>query len=163
MIPLALSGATTVMVGQLLGAGKLHEARICGRIGIALCAGIMTLSALFLLVFRDAVVGLYTDDAAVTGIALSLLLMAAIFQVADGVQIGAAGALRGYKDTTYPMGINIFAFWVLAFPLAYLAAITYKAPPNFIWAGFVVGLGVAAILLTWRFSRLSRAAVLSSA
>jgi len=163
MIPLALSGATTVIVGQLLGAGKPHEARICGRIGIALCAGIMTLSALFLLVFRDAVVGLYTDDAAVTGIALSLLLMAAIFQVADGVQIGAAGALRGYKDTTYPMGINIFAFWVLAFPLAYLAAITYKAPPNFIWAGFVVGLGVAAILLTWRFSRLSRAAVLSSA
>jgi MATE family multidrug resistance protein len=163
MIPLALSGATTVMVGQLLGAGKLHEARICGRIGIALCAGIMTLSALFLLVFRDAVVGLYTDDAAVTGIALSLLLMAAIFQVADGVQIGAAGALRGYKDTTYPMGINIFAFWVLAFPLAYLAAITYKAPPNFIWAGFVVGLGVAAILLTWRFSRLSRAALLKPA
>ena len=163
MIPLALSGATTVIVGQLLGAGKFHEARICGRIGIALCAGIMTLSALFLLVFRDAVVGLYTDDAAVTGIALSLLLMAAIFQVADGVQIGAAGALRGYKDTTYPMGINIFAFWVLAFPLAYLAAITYKAPPNFIWAGFVVGLGVAAVLLTWRFSRLSRAAVLSSA
>lgn len=163
MIPLALSGATTVMVGQLLGAGKLHEARISGQVGIALCAGIMTLSALFLLVFRDGVVGLYTDDAAVTGIALSLLLMAAIFQVADGVQIGAAGALRGYKDTTYPMGINIFAFWVLAFPLAYLAAITYKAPPNFIWAGFVVGLGVAAILLTWRFSRISRAAVLNPA
>ncbi|NCF72415.1 MAG: MATE family efflux transporter [Gammaproteobacteria bacterium] len=160
MIPLALSGATTVMVGQLLGAGKFREARISGRIGIALCAGVMTLSALFLLVFRDAVVGLYTDDSAVTGIALSLLLMAAIFQVADGVQIGAAGALRGYKDTAYPMGINIFAFWVLAFPLAYLAAVTYKAPPNFIWAGFVVGLGVAAILLTWRFSRLSRAALL---
>jgi len=163
MIPLALSGATTVIVGQLLGAGKLREARISGRIGIALCAGIMTLSALFLLVFRDAVVGLYTDDSAVTGIALSLLLMAAIFQVADGVQIGAAGALRGYKDTAYPMGINIFAFWVLAFPLAYLAAITYEAPPNFIWAGFVVGLGVAAVLLTWRFSRLSRAALLKSA
>ena len=163
MIPLALSGATTVMVGQLLGSGKLREARISGRIGIALCAGFMTLSALFLLVFRDAVVGLYTDDSAVTGIALSLLLMAAIFQVADGVQIGAAGALRGYKDTAYPMGINIFAFWVLAFPLAYLAAITYEAPPNFIWAGFVVGLGVAAVLLTWRFSRLSRAALLKSA
>jgi len=56
------------------------------------------------------------------------------------------------------MAINIVAFWVLAFPLAYLAAITYQAPPNYIWAGFVVGLGSAAMLLTWRFRRLSRAA-----
>ncbi len=158
MVPLALSGATTVLVGQLIGAGKHREARICGSTGILLCAGFMTMSAAFLLVFRDAVVGLYSSDATVAGIAISLLLMAAIFQIADGVQIGAAGALRGYKDTGFPMVINIVAFWVLAFPLAYLAAITYQAPPNYIWAGFVVGLGSAAMLLTWRFRRLSRAA-----
>jgi MATE family multidrug resistance protein len=71
------------------------------------------------------------------------------------VQIGAAGALRGYKDTNLPMVINIFAFWVMAFPLAYLAAVTYKAPPNYIWAGFIVGLGVAAILLTGRYRKIS--------
>ncbi len=159
MIPLALSSATTIRVGQLIGADKLRDARVCGAAGIALCAGFMTFSAAFLLVFRDAVVGLYTSDTAVTGIAISLLLMAAIFQIADGVQIGAAGALRGYKDTAVPMLINIFAFWVLAFPLAYLAAITYQAPPNYVWAGFIVGLGVAATLLTWRYDRLSRAAL----
>jgi len=79
----------------------------------------MTLSAAFLLVFRDAVVGVYTDDVAVTGIAISLLLMAAIFQIVDGVQIGAAGALRGYKDTNVPMVINIVAFWVLAWDSAW--------------------------------------------
>lgn len=159
MVPLALSGATTVMVGQLIGRGKYREARVSGAVGILLCAGFMTISAMFLLVFRDAVVGLYTDDAAVTGIAISLLLMAAVFQIADGVQIGAAGALRGYKDTAVPMVINMFAFWVLAFPLSYMAAITFQAPPNYIWAGFVVALGIAALLLTWRFNRLSRAAV----
>jgi MATE family multidrug resistance protein len=116
----------------------------------------MACSALFLLVFRDAVVGLYTDDTAVTTIAITLLLMAAVFQIADGIQVGAAGALRGYKDTRVPMAIGMFAYWVLAFPLAYLAAITYKAPPNYTWAGFVVGLGVAAILLTWRLRLVSR-------
>ena len=157
MVPLALSSATTVRVGQLIGRGELQNARTSGAVGIGLCALFMSVSAMFLLVFRDAVVGLYTDDTAVKGIAISLLLMAAIFQVADGVQIGAAGALRGYKDTRVPMAVNMFAYWVLAFPLAFLAAITYKAPPNYIWAGFVVGLGTAAVLLTWRYNRLSRA------
>lgn len=156
MVPLALSSATTVRVGQLIGAGKLRSARTSGAVGIGLCAFFMSLSAIFLLIFRDAVVGLYTDDTAVKGIAISLLLMAAIFQVADGVQIGAAGALRGYKDTRIPMAVNMFAYWVLAFPLAFLAAITFKAPPNYVWGGFVVGLGVAAILLTWRYYRLSK-------
>jgi len=155
MIPLALSSATTIQVGQLVGAGKLQSARTSGAVGIGLCAFFMSLSALFLLTFRDGVVSLYTDDAAVRGIAISLLLMAALFQIADGVQVGAAGALRGYKDTRFPMAVNMFAYWVLAFPLAFLAAITFKAPPNYIWAGFVVGLGIAAILLSWRYHHVS--------
>ena len=156
MIPLALSSAITIQVGQLIGAGKLRSARTSGAIGIGLCALIMSVSAIFMLIFRDGVVSLYTDDAAVRGIAISLLLMAALFQIADGVQIGAAGALRGYKDTRYPMVVNTFAYWVLAFPLAFLAAVTFKAPPNYIWAGFVVGLGVAAVLLTWRYNHVSK-------
>ena len=98
----------------------------------------------------------YTNDPSVTSIAISLLLMAAIFQIADGIQIGAAGELRGFKDTRVPMGINIFAYWVVAFPLAYLAAVTYKSPPSYVWGGFVVGLTLAAALLTWRFARVSR-------
>ena len=155
MVPLALSAATTIRVGQLLGAGDRHLARKGGALGIALCGMFMTASALFMLAFRDGVVMLYTDDPAVRGIAIGLLLMAAIFQIADGVQIGAAGALRGYKDTRIPMFVNMFAFWVLAFPLAFLAAITFQAPPNYIWGGFVVGLATAALLLTWRYHRIS--------
>ena len=156
MIPLAMSSAITIRVGQALGAGDLKAARSSGSTGILLCGFFMLCSAVVLLVFRDAVVSLYTSDASVKGIAISLLLMAAIFQVADGIQIGAAGALRGYKDTRMPMLINTFAFWVLAFPAAYLAAVTFKSPPNYIWGGFVVGLTVAAGLLTWRFQRLSK-------
>jgi MATE family multidrug resistance protein len=157
MIPLALSSATTVQVGHMLGAGRRADARTAGFAGITMSALFMALSALVLLVFRDQIIKIYTDDVGVTGIALSLLLVAAIFQVADGVQISAAAALRAYKDTAFPMAINIFAFWVVAFPLAYLAAITHELPANQIWVAFVVGLGIAAILLTWRFNRLSRA------
>ncbi len=157
MIPLALSAATTIRVGQRIGAGEYDGARTAGAVGIWLCALFMTFTAVFMLVFRDIVVQIYTDDPIVSSIAVSLLLMAAIFQIADGVQIGAAGALRGYKDTRIPMAVNIFAFWGLAFPLAYLAAITYQAPPNYIWAGFVVGLTVAAVLLSWRYRKLSAA------
>lgn len=159
MVPLALSAATTIRIGHALGAGNAAAARFSGAIGIATCALFMTCSAMFLLFFRDAVVSLYTNDPAVREIAISLLLMAAIFQIADGMQIGAAGTLRGYKDTRVPMAINTFAYWVLAFPLAYLAAITFRAPPSYIWAGFVVGLSVAAILLTLRFRSVSRKAL----
>jgi len=116
----------------------------------------MAISAIVLLLFRDVIVTLYTDDPIVTGIALSLMLVAAIFQIADGVQIGAAAVLRAYKDMKFPMAINIFAYWVVAFPLAYLAAITYQLPAYQIWMAFIVGLGIAATLMTWRFNRLSR-------
>lgn len=156
MVPLALSAATTIRIGHALGAGNPEAARFSGLTGISVCAGFMTCSAAFLLLFRDAVVSLYTNDPAVTAIAIGLLFMAAIFQVADGIQIGAAGALRGYKDTRIPMVINTFAYWVLAFPLAYMAAITFSAPPSYIWAGFVLGLSVAALLLTIRYGRVSR-------
>jgi MATE family multidrug resistance protein len=156
MIPLALSSAITVRVGHALGAGNPQAARLSGSLGILMCAVFMTLSATFLLVFRDAVVTMYTNDPSVTAIAISLLLMAAIFQVADGMQIGAAGALRGFKDTRFPMVINIFAYWVVAFPLAYMAAVTFKSPPSYVWGGFVVGLTLAAALLTWRFAGVSR-------
>jgi len=159
MVPLALSAAISIRVGHALGSGNAQAARFSGALGILICALFMTCSAASLLVFRDGVVNLYTNDPSVSSIAISLLLMAAIFQVADGAQIGAAGALRGYKDTRVPMAINIFAYWVLAFPLAYLAAVTFKSPPSYVWGGFVLGLTVAAILLTWRYARVSSRAL----
>jgi len=156
MIPLAFSSATTIRIGHALGAGDPRGARFAGFTGILICAGFMAISALFLLVFRDAVVSMYTSDTSVQAIAISMLLMAAIFQVADGVQIGAAGALRGFKDTRMPMVINMFAYWALAFPLSYLAAVTFQSPPSHIWGGFVIGLTAAAAMLTVRFNRVSR-------
>ncbi|MBT8077517.1 MAG: MATE family efflux transporter [Gammaproteobacteria bacterium] len=155
MIPLALSGAITVRVGHALGAKDAAAARYSGWIGIGIAGTFMFCSAIAVLIFREAVVGIYSPDAAVQAIAINLLFMAAIFQVADGIQISAAGALRGYKDTRVPMVINTFAFWVLAFPLAYMATITYRSPPQYIWGAFVLGLTVSAIMLSLRYRHIS--------
>ena len=151
MVPLALSAAITVRVSHELGADRPEAARYAGGFGIIFCGLFMTGSAILMLIFRDAVVHLYTSDPEVQAIAISLLFMAAVFQVADGVQIGAAGALRGYKDTRVPMVINTFSYWVLAFPCAYLAAKVFMLEPRYIWGAFVLGLTVSAILLTARY------------
>ncbi|MFT5500904.1 MAG: MATE family multidrug resistance protein [Woeseiaceae bacterium] len=156
MIPLALSAAITIRTGHALGRGDNRGARLGGATGIWMCVLFMAFSAALLLLLRDSVVSVYTTDTSVQAIAISLLMMAAVFQIADGVQIGAAGALRGYKDTRVPMVINTFSYWVLGFPLSYLATVTFRAPPAYIWGGFVLGLTVAAVLLTTRFYRLSK-------
>lgn len=162
MIPLALSAATTVRIGHAVGAGNFNAARFGGITGISMSMLFMSVSALVLLLGRDFVVRLYTPDPSVQAIAISLLFMAAIFQIADGVQIGAAGALRGYKDTKVPMFINTFSYWALGFPLSYLATVTFNSPPAYIWGGFVLGLTVAAIMLTTRFHYLSKQALIQN-
>lgn len=151
MVPLALSSAITVRVGHELGKGDAVAARFAGTVGIVFCAAFMSCAAIGMLLFRDQVVQLYTADTDVQAIAISLLLMAALFQIADGVQIGAAGALRGYKDTRVPMIINVFAYWVLGFPSAYLAAKVFALEPRHIWAAFVLALTVSAVMMTIRY------------
>ena len=152
MIPMGLNSATTVLVSRSLGAGDVAMARTRGWLGIGACAGFMAVSAAVMLVFKDGIVAFYTDDPGVQSVALSLLFVAAIFQVSDGVQVGAAGALRGLHDTRVPMYLTTFSYWVIAFPLAYAAALHLKLSPAMIWGGFVVGLTVSAVLLVARFS-----------
>lgn len=151
MVPLALHSALMIRVGQAVGSGRRRDARYSGWVGIAMCTIFMTFSAMGLLVFRNEITSLYVDDAAVRAVAAQLLLMAMIFQIADGVQVGAAGALRGMKDTSVPMYINIFAFWVIGFPTAWYTAISLGYRGTGVWGGLAVGLTVAAILLCWRF------------
>lgn len=156
MIPMAISAATTVRVGFWLGRNEPGTARRAGVIGIAVCTLVMMASAAFLLLASDLVVTLYTRDPEVIDIAISLLLMAAIFQIADGIQVGAVGALRGYRDTRLPMIITTFSYWIVAFPLALMAAVVWRLDPYWVWGGFVAGLVLAAMLLGGRFRMLSR-------
>ncbi|MEL7537927.1 MAG: MATE family efflux transporter [Pseudomonadota bacterium] len=156
MIPMALASAITVRVGHAVGSGRPDIARQRGYVGIVICAGFMTVSAAVLLLFKDSIVSLYTTDQAVGALAVSLLFVAAVFQISDGIQVGAAGALRGFKDTRIPLVFNLFAYWVVGFTLAYNAAVGIDPTPRNIWIGFVFGLTVAAVLLVARYVYLTR-------
>ncbi|HKQ16628.1 MAG TPA: MATE family efflux transporter [Steroidobacteraceae bacterium] len=163
MVPLAISSATTIHVGHTLGRGDRERGRFAGLLGIGMCATVMALSAIGIVVFNDGIASLYTRDPAVREIAAGLLLMAAIFQLSDGVQVGASGALRGFKDTAIPMTMCIFSYWVVGFPLAYIFGVRQGGGPLYVWVGFIAGLTVSAVLLVSRYLYVSRRALPESA
>jgi MATE family multidrug resistance protein len=156
MVPLAFHSATTIRVGQALGRGGPQDARRSGFAGIAICGLFMLLSAGVLLVFRDRIAAFYTTDPLVQPVAAALLGMAMIFQVSDGLQVGAAGALRGFKDTRIPFFINVASYWLIAFPMAWYAGIHARMGPQAVWLALIAGLSIAAVLLNLRFAALSR-------
>lgn len=156
MVPLSLHSATTIHVGHLAGAGRRSEARRAGWTGIGMCAGIMFVSALVLVVARGGIASLYTDDMDVAALAATLLLFAAAFQVADGLQVGAAGALRGFKDAAVPMWLNVLSYWGIGFPLAWWLGVRAGWSAAGVWIGLIVGLFACALLLSVRYYLLTR-------
>lgn len=155
MLPLGIGMAATVRVGHAMGAGDPVSARFFGLLALALTLCTQLTSAFVMLVFPEWIVAIYTRDPVVTAIAVNLLFLAAIFQISDGVQACCAGALRGLKDTRVPMVITMLAYWGIGLPLSYHLGIRTGADPAGLWIGFIAGLTVAALLMTFRFFRLS--------
>jgi MATE family multidrug resistance protein len=116
----------------------------------------MLFSAVTMLIFRERIALFYSQDGMVLPLAITLLGMAMFFQVSDGLQVGAAGALRGYKDTRVPMLLNFASYWLVAFPLAWYLGIVAKLGPQAVWIAIIVGLTLTAILLNVRFFFVSR-------
>ncbi len=156
-IPLGLSLAISVRVGQAIGRGERHAARFSGFVGISLAAAFMTCSALIIFTIPESIASIYTNDPAAKDMAVTLLFMAAIFQIFDGLQVAGSGALRGLKDTKVPMFITSFAYWGIGMPLGYTLGITMGGGPSALWIGFICGLGVAAALLNLRFYFVTKA------
>ncbi len=160
MVPLGVGLAASVRVGQAAGRGDHLGARKAGYAGILLAVGFMTVTALIMWLYPRAIIGIFLDvelaaNAEVAGIAISLLGIAAAFQIVDGVQVSAMGALRGLKDTFVPMVISVLSYWVLGLGVGYVLAFRVGMGPRGLWWGLVTGLGSAALLLTTRFQRIS--------
>lgn len=152
MIPFGLAEATTVRVGHALGRGGAREGvRRAALAGLVLVLATQTVTALLLLTGNTLVVGLYTTDAAVAALAASLLLYAALFQFPDGLQVLAAGALRGLKDTRVPMFLAAFAYWGVGMSLGAGLGLGLGWGPRGMWTGLIAGLAVASVLMVARF------------
>lgn len=161
MVPLGIGQAANVRVGFWAGAGRPDEARRAGLAAIGLGGVFMATTAAVLLALPRPIVGLYLPAtapgaAATAVIAVRLLGLAALFQVADGVQVVAVGALRGLQDTRIPMVLAALGYWGIGFPLGYGLAFHAGAGPAGLWWGLAAGLGAVAAMLTWRFLVLSR-------
>jgi len=156
MVPLGISMATTVRVGHLAGAGDRAGARLSGFLGMGMAVTAMLVSAVVMLSVPDLIVSMYTSETKVARLAVSLLFMAALFQVSDGLQASAVGALRGLKDTAYPMWVTFFAYWLVGLPLAWTLGIAQALGPRGLWVGLIAGLTIGAVLLSVRFHRITR-------
>ena len=156
MIPLGISAATTIRVGHALGQGDRALARLRGRAGITLATGCMLGTATLMLTLPAWIVAIYTDDAAVASLATSLLFFAALFQLSDGIQATAAGALRGIKDTLAPMIGSFVIYWLIGLPLAWALGFTHGYGPPGLWAALIASLTLAALWLVSRFHHLTR-------
>jgi len=159
MIPFGLSMAITARVGQSAGRNRMEEARFRGVVGIGLCTLFMCITALLMILFPNAIVSIYTSDIAVREVAVQLIFMAAIFQISDGLQVGAFGALRGLKDTRFPMVVNIFAYGVAGLSLAWYLGIYRDWGGVGLWIGLIVGLTLTGIFHNLRFLYKSRTPV----
>ncbi|MBD1866703.1 MATE family efflux transporter [Cyanobacteria bacterium FACHB-471] len=157
MIPLGVSYATTVRVGQLVGQGDPLGARLSAYVGLGLGGTFMSLMAIAFWIFPEAITSVYIDvrdpaNAAVVQVAKALLGVAAMFQLIDGIQIIAAGALRGLKDTRTPMLIGIFSYWVVGLISGYVLGFRLNLDGVGLWWGLALGLLSASVIFTWRFN-----------
>lgn len=158
MIPLGVAQAANIRVGHRVGAGDGLGARRAGVVAIGLGAASELAAALVIVLAPNWVVGLYLDpaDTEAFSIAVGLLGVAALFQVADGVQSVAGGALRGLGDTRVPFALAALGYWGIGFPAAWWLTTHTGAGAAGAWWGLAAGLIVVAVLLTARFLRRSR-------
>jgi len=157
-IPFGTAQAATIRVGYHHGAGDRVAAGRAGWVAIAIGTGFMSATALAMLLIPTLLLRVYTDpdapaNAALIAFALQYLTLAAIFQLADGVQAVAAGALRGLQDTRVPMWIAIFSYWVPGFGMAVWLGFFTPLEGTGVWIGLATGLFFAAAGLLWRWSR----------
>ena len=156
ILPLSFGLAAATRIGNLVGEVEFEKAKYASHVAILICFSGAILNMAVILIFRESLVSIYSSDVAIISIAINLLLFGAIFQIPDGMQMGALGSLRGYKDAFAPMLMIILTYWFIALPLGYY--LTYfgilgnPMGPSGIWIGMITGLTIFASMIIPRLN-----------
>jgi multidrug resistance protein, MATE family len=157
MTATGISAAGAIRVGRAFGQKNKRGIFMAGSAAFALAVAFMGVCCIVFLTANHALVSLYiTNNQPVMSIATNLVIIAGFFQLSDGIQVVALGALRGITDVNIPTIITFVAYWVVALPLSYVLAFTYKMDVTGVWIALSLGLTVSAVLLTWRFYHLAK-------
>ncbi len=161
MVPLGISSAAAVRVGQAIGRRDPAGARRAGWTAIVVGAGFMSFAAILFVTIPTWIARIFSPDPRVIRIGATLLLVAAAFELFDGLQTVATGALRGLGDTHTPMLTNLISYWVIGLPLGYMLCFHFGWGAVGLWIGLCIGLILigSILLFVWnhRTRQLSRA------
>jgi MATE family multidrug resistance protein len=156
MVPLGIASAAAVRVGQALGRRERPAAARSGWTAILLGAGFMACSGILLVTLPAAIAGLFTPDPSVIAAGAGLLVIAACFQLFDGLQVVSTGALRGLGDTRTPMLTNLVGHWLIGLPIGYALCFVHGLGIAGLWAGLSIGLICIGIVLVSVWYRRAR-------
>lgn len=147
MVPLSISMALTIVVGFEVGAGRYSDAKEYSWLGVSFAVIMAFVCGLILLLFRNNIAGIYTNDPDVLKLTAHFLLYAMFFQLSDAIQTPVQGALRGYKDVNITFLMTLVSYWIVGLPLGYYLA-NFTAWRAFgYWIGLISGLAACAICL----------------
>ncbi len=153
MVPLGIAGAVAIRVAQERGAGNLQALRPITWAALSLGTVWLAAAAVLLALYGRTIAGWITTEPEVITIAAAIFFVFAFSQVMDGVQSTITGALRGMSDSGFAAKVSLVAYWVLGLPLGWVLAYAAGMGPAGVWAGFVIALGLAGLVLVWRFLR----------
>jgi MATE family multidrug resistance protein len=150
MVPLGVADAASILVGHAVGRGDLPGTRGAARAALLGGVGFMSCTAVAFLTLPEAFAQLYTEEASVLAIAVSLIPLAGVFQVFDGTQTVAGGILRGLGETKVAMLVNLVGYWFFGLPVSYTLGFVMGLGPRGLWYGLVLGLAAVATILLVR-------------
>lgn len=159
MMAAGFSTAGMIRVSNQIGKGNFKAMREAGMVVFAMVLIFMAITALLFVSFRNFLPSLYIDDPEVIATSATLLIIAGMFQLSDGVQVAGLGVLRGMEDVKFPTLITLIAYWVLGLPLGYFLAFEMGFAEKGIWYGLLIGLTITAVVLFYRFHILSKKAI----
>ena len=161
MLHVGLSSAATIRIARFDGQGDRVQVRRAAKVAVVISLAVAIASVCLFVAVPEPIVALFLDlekpeSAAILAYGSALLVLAALFQLADGMQVMALGLLRGIQDTQVPMVLAAVSYWLIGIPCSYVLAFKLGYGGQGLWLGLVVGLFCAAASLMWRFWRLAR-------